>query len=65
MHASYVLYQVSVSICNICVRIAEHRTNHLGEADVERGARHDAVLVLHHHDVQGAALGIPERVPRK
>ena len=56
---------VAVCICNICVRIANQRRNHLGEADVERGARHDAVLVLNHHDVQGAALGVPEEVPRK
>jgi len=27
---------------------------HLGKPDVERGAGHDAVLVLNHHDVQSA-----------
>lgn len=27
---------------------------HLGKPDMERGARHDAILVLNHHDVQGA-----------
>ena len=27
---------------------------HLRKPDVERGARHDSILVLNHHDVQGA-----------
>ncbi len=49
-----------------------HKT-HLGKPDVERGARHDAVLVLNHHDVQsttddstkrGKAPDLEQRVGR-
>lgn len=38
----------------VLYRRAPSTKSHLGKADVERGARHPSILVLNHHDVQGA-----------
>lgn len=38
--------------------------SHLGKPDVKRGARHNTVLMLNHHDVQGTAVIQGRQKPR-